>query len=131
MAPQEWAVGAQRQRLDEIFPTYLEHGATGSYQAFWPLLFVPWFKTWPAEPIPLPNLNPVEVLPEPPVIPAVALTAKQAAALKAKLKREADWAHELSLVRVMNTAKRDEWCLGKGVAKKQQVRCFICFDTFM
>lgn len=128
MAPQEWAVGAQRQRLDEFFPIYLEHAATGNYQACWPLLFIPWFKTWPATPIPLPNLDPVEVLPQPPMI---GLTTKQANTLKAKLKREADWARELDRVRLMTTVQRDAWCLGQGITKKQKVCFFICIATLM
>lgn len=123
MAPQEWAVGEQRKRLDEFFPTYLEHGATGSYHNCWPLLFIPWFDTWPATPVPLPDLDRVEVVPAPPASPPlVALTAKQATSLKAKIKREADWAKELDRVCAMTSAQRDVWCLGRGIYKKKQVR---------
>lgn len=126
MAPQEWAVGEQRQRLDEFFPTYLEYGVTGNYQPCWPLLFIPWFETWPATPIPLPDLDHVDdVVPEPLAVSIVTLTAKQTAALKAKRKREVDWRNELIKVRGMGTVQRAAWCLGKGVSKKKQVCCLI------
>lgn len=112
MAPQQWAVGEQRQRLDNFFPTYLEYAATGNYQACWPLLFIPWFDTWPANPIPLPDLDHVDVVPEPLLaVSFVGLTTNQVTALKAKHKREADWRHELVRVRSMNAVQRSAWCL--------------------
>lgn len=122
MAPPEWAVGEQHKRLGAFFPTYLEHGTRGTYQDCWPLLFIPWFATWPAKPIPLPNLDHVEVVPTPAAAPSArALTAKEAAAAKSKLKHEEDWRLELNKVRAMTTTERDKWCLGRGIEKKQQV----------
>lgn len=128
MAPLQWAEGEQLTRLEDFLPTYLEYAQHGNYQDCWPQLFIPWFVTWAAHPIPLPNL----ALPPPdtrvaPVAPAVpTLTAKQAAAAKAKLKRETDWQTELAELRLMTTAQQDVWCHGQGVIKKKQVRALSC-----
>lgn len=76
--------------------------------------------TWPAEPIPLPNLD--EVQPTPALVIEVAgLTAKQIAAAKAKAKHDTDWQSELGRVCTMTDTQRVAWCLGQGIEKKKQV----------
>lgn len=119
MAPQQWAVGEQRQRLEDFLPTYLGYGERGNYQECWPQLFIPWFATWPASPIPLPNLDIPAVAPAP--LALTNLTVKQAAAAKAKAKRDTDWRNELEKVRGMTAPQREVWCLAQGIDKKKQV----------
>lgn len=119
MAPSTWAQGDQLVRLNDFFPKYLEHGERGTYSKCWPNFFVPWFETWPAEPIPLPNLN--LPTPAPVIIEAAGLTVKQLAAARAKVKRETDWQAELARVRLMTDAEKAAWCLAQGLEKKKGV----------
>lgn len=114
-----WAEGEQLVRLNDFLPTYLEHAEQGTYPQCWPLIFLPWFASWPAEAIPLPNLN--LPTPVPVVIEVAGLTAKQLAAAKAKVKRQADWQTELARVRLMNETEKAAWCLGRGIEKKKGV----------
>lgn len=119
MPPPPWAEGEQLVRLNAFFPIYLEHAEQGTYPQCWPELFIPWFASWPAEPIPLPNLN--LPTPAPMIIDFAGLTVKEVATAKAKVKRAADWQTELATIRLMTEPEKAAWCLGRGVEKKQGV----------
>lgn len=119
MPPLTWAQGDQLARLNAFMPIYLEHAQQGTYPQCWPRLFIPWFVSWPAEPIPLPNLE--LPTPVPIIIEFDGLSAKQVTAAKAKAKREADWQTELASLRLMTATEKAVWCLGKGVEKEKGV----------
>lgn len=119
MAPPVWATDEQLVRLNGFLPTYLEHGERNNYPECWPKLFIPWFESWPAGPIPLPNLDATQ--PTPAIIQTEGRTAKQITAAKAKAKRDADWQGELTRVRAMDETQRAAWCLGQGIEKQKRV----------
>lgn len=121
MAPPVWATDEQLVRLNAFLPTYLDYGERANYPECWPQLLLPWFKSWPAEPIPLPNLDELQSTPALVVMEVAGLTVKQINAAKAKAKRDADWQSELRSLRSMTDTERAKWCLAQGIEKKTRV----------
>jgi len=54
-----WQTPDQRIFIEDHFPSYLQHLAANTLNAFWPDLLKKWFKLWPL-PDPEPTCDPAE-----------------------------------------------------------------------
>lgn len=130
MAPPEKIQGKEKEFLETHLPAYYAAAASGTYPAFWPDFFRGYFRDYPAEPIPLPDLSEGEELNVPEEMEDSEVDSDGApvdATAINRAKAAAAWKKTIIRLREQSDEKRQKWCLGKGVTKKKAVSIYLWF----